>query len=131
MTRTPINPWPWSLNLGYNQAELVQGATRQMNCSGQTSVDEAGNPLHPGDMRNQMSQSMDNLEAILEAADMKVANITRLTIYTTNVAETMNNFDMLGEHLARANSKPPMSLVGVTELAIPGLMFEVEATAAD
>ncbi|MBT5295112.1 MAG: RidA family protein, partial [Octadecabacter sp.] len=30
MKRTAVNPWNWSLNLGYNQAEIIDGATRQL-----------------------------------------------------------------------------------------------------
>ena len=131
MNRTPINPWPWSLNIGYNQAELIEGANRQLVCSGQTAVDAEGNPLHPGDMHAQMAQAIDNLETVLEEANMTFENIIRLTVYTTDVNETMKHFGVLGERLANANAKPPMSLLGVTQLAIPGLMFEIEATAAD
>lgn len=39
MQRTPVNPWPWLLNLGYSQVELTQGATRHLTCAGQTAVD--------------------------------------------------------------------------------------------
>ena len=76
MKRTPINPWPWSLNFGYNQAEIIDGATRHLICAGQTSVDAEGNPQHPGDMRGQMSLALDNLETVLKAADMSLANVT-------------------------------------------------------
>ena len=131
MNRTAMNPWPWSLNVGYNQAELIEGVSRQLVCSGQTSVDAEGNPLHLNDMRAQMSQSVSNLEAVLNEANMDLASIIRLTVYTTNVAETMKSFDVLGARFGQANAKPPMSLLGVTELAIPGLMFELEATAAE
>jgi len=131
MNRTPVNPWPWSLHVGYNQAELIEGASRQLICSGQTSVDAEGSPLHSGDMESQMAQAMANLESVLEDANMTIENIIRLTIYTTDVNETMKHFGVLGARLASANAKPPMSLLGVTQLAIPGLMFEIEATAAD
>jgi hypothetical protein len=50
MDRKAVNPWDWSIKLGYNQAEIIDGATRQLICAGQTSVDGEGNPLHPGDM---------------------------------------------------------------------------------
>ena len=130
MNRTPVNPWPWSLNFGFNQAEIIEGASRQLVCAGQTSVDAEGKPQHAGDMRGQMTLSLDNLEAVLSAADMGLANVTRLTIYTTDVDESLKNFDVLGARLGSINAAPPMTLVGVTRLAIPSLMFEVEATAA-
>ena len=131
MNRTPINPWSWSLNFGYNQAEIIDGASRQLVCAGQTSVDADGNPQHPEDMRAQITLALDNLEAILSEAKMSLANIIQLRIYATDVDEAVKNFDILGARFGPHNVAPPMTLLGVTRLAIPPLMFEIEATAAD
>ena len=38
MERTAVNPWDWSIKLGYNQAEVIDGVTRQVICAGQTAV---------------------------------------------------------------------------------------------
>lgn len=130
MTRTPVNPWPWSIQLGYNQAEITEGVTTQVICAGQTSVDDEGTPQHVGDMRGQISLALDNLEAVLSAADMNLGNVIRLGIYATQVDEALKNFDLLGMRFGPHNVAPPMTLLGVTQLAIPGLMFEIEATAA-
>ncbi len=131
MQRTPVNPWSWSLNVGYNQAEILEGISRQLICAGQTAVDAEGNPQHLGDMRSQITLALDNLEAVLSAADMKLKNITRLNIYTTDVDEAMKHFDLFGSRFGPVKAAPPMTLLGVTQLAIPGLMFEIEANAAD
>ena len=131
MKRTAVNPWPWSLNFGYNQAEMLIGANRHLVCAGQTSVDADGNPQHPGDMRRQMALALDNLEAVLYAAGMGVADVVRLTLYTTDVDEALKHFDILGSRFGPADAAPPMTLLGVTRLALPPLMFEIEATAAD
>lgn len=131
MKRTPVNPWSWSLNVGYNQAEITQSVSRQLTCAGQTAVDGEGNPQHPDDMRGQLELALDNLEAVLGEASMSFADITRLGIYTTDVDEVMQHFDLLGARLGPVNAAPPMSLLGVTRLAIPGLLIEIEATAAD
>lgn len=131
MNRIPINPWSWSLNVGYNQAEILEGTRRQLICAGQTAVDAEGNPQYPGNMRSQMTLALDNLEAVLSAAEMGLANITRLNIYTTDVDEAMKHVDLFGTRLGPVGAAPPMTLLGVTRLAIPGLMFEIEATAAD
>lgn len=130
MKRTPVNPWGWSLPLGYNQAELLEGATRHLTCAGQTAVDGNGNPMHPGDMRSQLMLALDNLEAILGAAGMGLANITRLNIFTTDVDAALQNFDVLGARMGQAGAAPPMTLLGVMRLAIAPLMIEIEATAA-
>ena len=130
MERTVVNPWDWSLKLGYNQGEVITGTTRQLVCAGQTAVDGDGTPQHPGDMRAQIALALDNLEAVLAKAGMDLSNVTRLGIYATDVDEALKNFDLMGMRFGPKQSAPPMTLLGVTRLAIPGLMFEIEATAA-
>ena len=131
MKRIAINPWTWSQNLGYNQAEILEGVTRQIICSGQTSVDANGKLQHAKDMRKQIILSLDNLEEVLRAANMSLKNVTGLKIYTTDVDEAMKNFDVLGSRFGPVQISPPMTLLGITRLALPSLMFEVEASAAD
>ncbi len=130
MQRTAINPWDWSLKLGYNQGEIIEGASRQLICAGQTAVDEAGKPQHPGDMRKQISLALDNLEAVLAKADMSLSNVIRLGVYTTDIDEALKNFDLLVMRFGPIECYPPMTLLGVTRLAMPGLLFEIETTAA-
>ena len=129
MERTAVNPWEWSIKLGYNQAEVIEGATRQVICAGQTAVNENGAPQHPGDMRAQISLALDNLEAVLKGAGMDLSNVVRLGIYATDVDDALKNFDLMGARFGPHQVAPPMTLLGVTRLAIPGLMFEIEATA--
>ncbi|MEG9862649.1 MAG: RidA family protein [Parvularculales bacterium] len=131
MKKTAVNPWPWSLKFGYNQAEIIEGAKRQLVCAGQASMDADGNPQHSGDMRSQMALTLDNLEAVLGEAKMNLANITQLRIYSTDVDETMKNFDLLGARFGAHDATPPMTVLGVTRLVIPSLMVEIEAVASD
>src|ERR671916_2699562 len=92
MKRTPINPWSWSTKLGFDQAQLIEGHRRQLVCSGQDAVDAEGNPQHPGDMAAQLELAVDNLEAVLAAAGMTLANVVRLNAYTTDVDELFRNW---------------------------------------
>ncbi len=129
MERTAANPWDWSIKLGYNQAEIIDGATRQVICAGQTAVDENGAPQHPDDMRAQIALALDNLEAVLTEAGMDLSNVVKLGVYATNVGEALQNFDLMGMRFGPHQVAPPMTLLGVNELAIPELLFEIEATA--
>lgn len=130
MQRTPINPWNWSLKLGYNQGEVIQDTSRQLIIAGQTAVDGKGNPQHLGDMRGQIDLALNNLEAVLSGADMGLGNVIRLGVFATDVDEALKNFDLFGMRFGPIECAPPMTLLGVTRLAIPGLLFEIEATAA-
>ena len=130
MERIAVNPWDWSLPLGYHQAEVITGVTRQVICAGQTAVDGAGRPQHPGDMRAQIGLALDNLESVLAGAGMTLGHVIRLGVYATDVDAALQNFDLMGMRFGPHRVAPPMTLLGVTRLAVPGLLFEIEATAA-
>lgn len=85
--------------------------------------------MHSGDMRGQIGLAIDNLEAVLAATGMSLADVVRLNIYATDVDEALKNFDLLGSRFGAHNASPPMTVIGVTRLALPSLMFEIEATA--
>ena len=63
-----VNPWSWQDRFGFVQAKAVSRADRTVYCSGQTSMDADGNPLYESDMRAQLNQALDNLEAVLRAS---------------------------------------------------------------
>ena len=131
MKRTPVNPWDWSKQYQFNQAEILEGVTRQLLCSGQTSIGADGAVQHPNELRPQITAALDNLEEVLKGAGMNLSNIVRLTIYTTDVDGMIENWDAMAGRLAAANVAPPQTLLGVARLAFPELKVELEATAAD
>jgi enamine deaminase RidA (YjgF/YER057c/UK114 family) len=128
MQRTSINPWSWSIQLGFDQAQLIEGHQRLLVCSPQESMDADGNPQHPGDMAAQLELALDNLEAVVAAADMTLANIVRLSFYTTDV-------DELFKHFARVNDRFGSSRYATTVLGVAHLpaqfLVVLEATAVD
>jgi enamine deaminase RidA (YjgF/YER057c/UK114 family) len=130
MERTPINPWTWSTNLGFDQAQLVEGHRRQLFCSGQDSVDADGSPQHPGDMAAQLDQALDNLEAVLAAADMTFADVVRLNVCTTDVDALFEHFGRLPERVGGAGGRFATTVLGVSRLPAPQLLVLLEATAA-
>jgi enamine deaminase RidA (YjgF/YER057c/UK114 family) len=129
MNRTVVNPWQWSVQMGFNQGEVVEGAGRVLFCSGQTSVDGEGTPQHPGDMAAQVSLALDNVEAVLAEAGMGLANLVRLNIYTTDVDAFLASMETSAARMGAAGVAPPGTLLGVARLAFPELMVELEATA--
>lgn len=127
--RTAVNPWPWSVAMGYSQAELVSGQSRTLYCSGQTAMSGEGEPQHAGDMAAQLALTVDNLEAVLGEAGMSLANLVRLNVYTTDVDLLFQHYGVLAGRLGAAGVAPATTMLGVTRLAIPGLMIELEGTA--
>jgi enamine deaminase RidA (YjgF/YER057c/UK114 family) len=131
MERTFVNPWSWSSNLGFDQAHLIEGRHRELVCSGQDAVDANGNPQHPGDMAAQLELALDNLEVVLAGADMTLANVVRLTVYTPDVDDLFRHWARLPERFGKSEGRFVTSVLGVTQLASPQLLVLLEATAAD
>jgi enamine deaminase RidA (YjgF/YER057c/UK114 family) len=129
MQRTPVNPWTWSLGFAFNQAELIEGQRRMLVCSGQTATDDQGRPRHPGDMAAQLAMAVGNLETVLAAAGMGLADVVRLQVYTTDVDRLLEHYQVVVERLEAAGVRPPSTLLGVARLAAPELLVELEATA--
>ena len=129
MERRVVNPWSWQDQFGFVQANELQGMQRVLICSGQASVDADGRPLHAGDMRAQVTQALDNLETVLQAAGFTLADVVRLNIYTTDVDRMLEAFDVLVSRMGGAGGRQASTLLGVTRLAFPENMVELEATA--
>jgi enamine deaminase RidA (YjgF/YER057c/UK114 family) len=129
MERTAVNPVTWSVAMGFNQGELVSGHTRTLYCSGQTAMSADGRPEHDGDMAAQLALSLANLEAVLGEAEMSLANLVRLNVYTTDVDLLFQHYGVLASRLGAARVSPPTTMLGVTRLAIPGQLVELEGTA--
>ena len=128
MKRTPINPSPWSINLGFDQGELVEGHKRVLFCSGQDAMDAEGDPQHPGDIAAQLDLALDNLETVLATADMTFANVVRLNFFTTDVDELLKQFGTVNNRFG--DNRYATSVLGVAQIPAQFLVM-VEATAVD
>jgi enamine deaminase RidA (YjgF/YER057c/UK114 family) len=131
MERRVINPWTWQDQFGFVQANEISGARRVLFCAGQTSVDGDGRPLYAGDMSAQIVQALDNLETVLGQAGLSLSNVVRLNYYTTDVDQFMAAADVLGQRLGAAGCRPASTLLGVSRLAFPEILVEVEATVVE
>nr|WP_273468868.1 RidA family protein [Kribbella sandramycini] len=100
-----------------------------MYASGQTSMDADGRAQHDGDLAAQMARALDNLEAVLAEAGMTLANLVRLNVYTTDVPQTFQHYGVLAARLGAAGVAPATTMLGVSSLAVPALLVELEGTA--
>ena len=129
MERRIVNPWTWQDQLGFVQAHEVTGHQRILYCAGQTSMSAEGSPLHEGDMHAQLHQTLDNLETVLAEAGYTLADVVRLNAYTTDVDQFFGAWESAAMRLGKAGAKISSTLLGVSRLAFPELLVELEATA--
>lgn len=128
MKKKVVNPWQWQDNFGFVQANDISGANRMLVCAGQVSVDENGAPVHAGNMAGQVTQTLDNLETVLQHADLELGDVVRLNVYTTDVPALLESWGMVVERLSKAGCRPASTLLGVAALFHPDIMLEIEAT---
>jgi enamine deaminase RidA (YjgF/YER057c/UK114 family) len=119
------------VNLGFDQAQLIEGRRRELICSAQDAVDADGNSQHAGDMSAQLAMALDNLEAVLAGADMALANVVRLNVYTTDVDTLLRHFGVVQERFDGTGERFASTVLGVAHLAGPDLLVALEATAMD
>ncbi|MFH8439781.1 RidA family protein [Streptomyces sp. NPDC018026] len=129
MERNAVNPVSWSVEMGFNQGEVVSGHSRTLYISGQTAMSGEGEPEHDGDMGAQLALAADNVEAVLAEAGMTLANLVRLNVYTTDVDLLFQHYGVLAGRLGAVGVAPATTMLGVARLAIPGQMVELEGTA--
>jgi enamine deaminase RidA (YjgF/YER057c/UK114 family) len=124
-----INPTAWSAPFGFDQAQLRPAPARLLTVAAQGPVDETGALLHEGDPAAQLALALANVETVLAASGMDLSDVLRLTVHAVDVDAVLAAYDVLVERLARVGATPPLTLVGVSRLALPGMVVQLEATA--
>ncbi|MGL5819135.1 MAG: RidA family protein [Phycicoccus sp.] len=111
----------------YTHAVKVSGAESIVFVSGQVAYDERGGVAHPGDFVAQARATFTALGAQVEAAGARLDHIVKLTIYLVDLRDR-DDLRVVREEFF-GGTAPAATLVGVTGLALPGLLLEVEAIA--
>lgn len=95
--------------------------------SGIPPTDEKGNLVGGEDVAAQARQVFVNMKAVLEAAGATFADILKVTVYLLDVDDRRKINPVRQEFFGAA--RPASTLIGVRELAIPGMKVEIEAVA--
>jgi enamine deaminase RidA (YjgF/YER057c/UK114 family) len=117
-----IHPAP-----GFSHIAIARGQ-RLVCFAGQTPLAPDFSLIGEGDLGEQTRAAMRNLEVLLGKAGATWEDIVRRTIYTTQPTE----YEVITaaiEEVQGSQDHPAQTIVGVTGLAVPGLLIEIEATA--
>ena len=130
MERKYLNPPTLLQPRGYTHVVTVEGGGKMVFISGQVAVDKDGKLVGPGDLKTQIRQAASNLKLALEAAGATATDLVKTNTYIVNYKQA--DYSALREARAELfpSGEPPAStLVGVTSLAVDGLMVEMEGIA--
>jgi enamine deaminase RidA (YjgF/YER057c/UK114 family) len=119
-----------SLKFGFSHAVRQRGSDT-LHLAGQVALNKDGELVGPGDLAAQTRQVLANLRQVLEAAGATPANLVRLRTYVVNHSPDKLG-PVLGEIMAFYAGVTPAAntFIGVSTLARPDYLIEIEATAA-
>ena len=111
---------------GYSHAVSFTGTT--VVVSGQVPLDAEGRLVGDDDTREQTRQVFRNIQAALAAAGATMADVVKLTIFLTNMAD-LPAFRQARDEFIDVDRPPASSLVQVAGLVNPDFRVEIEAIA--
>ena len=130
MTVTLMNPDGLVDPQVYSQVAVATGS-RTIFVAGQVGQDAAGRPAEG--LAAQTAQALTNVGIALAAAGAGWSDVARTTIYVVGLKPELMGELMggLGQAAASLGFGPvgPTTLIGVTSLAAPDLLVEIEVTA--
>lgn len=117
----------------YRHVSVATGA-RLVHLAGQVALDADGQLVGDGDFAAQVEQCYRNIATALASAGAGFDDVVKLTCYLVDwTPEKLPVFMEAIEHVAAELGidvpKPPFTGIGVTTLAGPGLLVEIEAVA--
>ena len=125
-TRELIDPPGLHPAPGFSHVSVAHGS-RTVYIAGQIALAPDFSIVGGEDLGEQTKAAMRNLEIALRSVDAGWEHVVRRTIYTTHPTE----YEVITaaiEEVQGSSEHPAQTIVGVTGLAVPGLLIEIEAT---
>jgi enamine deaminase RidA (YjgF/YER057c/UK114 family) len=128
MPRKDTNPADLHPAPGFSHISVAEGS-RLVYFAGQLALDEQFNVLGGDDLKEQTAAAMRNLETAMREVGAEWDDVVRRTIYTLRPTEYEAITAGIDEVTGGA-AHPAQTIVGVTGLAVPGCLIEIECTAS-
>ena len=128
MPRQDTNPKELHPAPGFSHVTEAKG-TRLVYFAGQLALDQEFGILGGDDLGEQTKAAMRNLETAMKAVGVGWDDIVRRTIYTLQPTE----FEVITaaiDEVTGGADYPAQTIIGVTGLAVPGCLIEIECTAS-
>ena len=125
--RQLINPPELHPAPGFSHVAVAEG-TRVVHLAGQVALDREFGIVGGDDLGEQTRAAMRNVEAALTAAGAAWSDVVRRTVYTLHPTK-YETITAAIDDVTGGAEHPAQTIVGVTGLAVPGLLIEVECTA--
>ena len=115
---------PWEESHGYSQAIRVG---EEIRISGQMPHDALGELVGPGDPAAQATAVFENLDRVLRSYGARRSQVVETKIYAVDLGRNFSAVSAAHREFFGAHW-PASSAFGISELVLPGQIYEVSAT---
>jgi enamine deaminase RidA (YjgF/YER057c/UK114 family) len=130
MSKAYLNPdslFP-SLQSGFSQIVIASGS-KTIFISGQTAWDANRQIIGGTDLGEQTRQALHNIQTAVEVAGGTMADVVALRIYIVNYnPEQADTISSALREFFPEERRPVSTWIGVSALAVPDFLIEIEAT---
>jgi enamine deaminase RidA (YjgF/YER057c/UK114 family) len=128
MPRRDVNPDSLHPAPGFSHVSVAEGS-RLVYFAGQLALDQQFGIIGGDDLGEQTKAAMRNLEVAMKEVGAGWDDVVRRTIYTLHPTEYEVITAAIDEVTGGADH-PAQTIVGITGLAVPGCLIEIECTAS-
>ncbi|MET9067168.1 RidA family protein [Streptosporangium sandarakinum] len=128
MTHTIINPETLHNPVGYGYSHIARASGEMVFIAGQYASDGEGH-VTSDDFADQVRRSFENMGTALAAAGLDYRHVVQIRTFI--VDHDMAKLEILAKAVQEIweDLPPTQTLIGVAALALPGMLFEVDAVA--
>lgn len=124
-----VNPEELLKNPAFSQAAITKGHGSTIYIGGQNAITKDLEIIGKGNIAQQTEYILKNIEIILDAADAKLNDLFKLTIYIVQGQDVRKGFEGAQSFLKKLRHPPVITGVVVAGLANPDYLVEIEAVA--
>ena len=125
--RELINPPELHPAPGFSHITVASG-TKVVHFAGQVALAPDFSLVGGDDLYEQTRAAMQNVKTAMDAVGVALGDIVRRTVYTVHPTE-YETITRAIDSVTGGADHPAQTILGVTGLAVPGLLIEIECTA--
>ena len=124
-----INPQGLLKNPAFSQIAITKGTGNTIYIGGQNAITKDLEIIGKGDITQQTTYILQNIETALDSCNATVNDLFKLTIYIVQGQDVKKGFAGAQDFLKKLNNPPIITGVIVAGLANPDYLVEIEAIA--
>lgn len=124
-----INPGTLHKNPAFTNVISVTGPAKTIYVGGQNAVDQDGNIIGKGNLKEQSTKILQNIETALQASGARIEDVVKWNLNIVAGQPLQDGFAAFQEFWGNRGAPPTITVLFVSGLAHPDFLAEMDAVA--